>query len=238
MNAQVVMVTCAGVPGWIKVGVGSFLEHFPREQLIVVDNNLEACSETDWLQQHPDVIRLPGNPDRAKRSHGDGLDIAATWCRDHSIDVMTHIEPDCLISSKAWRMRLEYQIIERDMWVAGSHWQKYGPIHPCPGSWFVPAIRHTFALSLRADDRHHPRYAELFDEDELFNSCTDYEWEHIFKHSWDTAQKNWFHAACYDKVALIPAGELRGFKHFWKGRLDSTDERIKSLGPEVSRYLD
>src|SRR5262245_65863364 len=95
---------------WIRVAVESYLEHFPNDRLLVVDNNprrgeagwMPACArERAWLAAHPGVVLVdnPAPPDGVlrNRTHGAGMDVALAWCQSAGSRVMVHFEPDCLV---------------------------------------------------------------------------------------------------------------------------------------------
>src|SRR5262249_49259367 len=104
---------------WIGIAVESYLEHFPGERLLVVDNNprreeigwLPDCArERAWLTSHPAITLIdnPQPPDGLlqNRTHGAALDVALQWLRHHGAGVMVHLEPDCLVTSRQWRDNL------------------------------------------------------------------------------------------------------------------------------------
>src|ERR1700704_5605477 len=86
---------------WIGVAIESYLEQFPSERLLVVDNNprrgevgwMPDCArERAWLASHPGVILIdnPDSPDGAlkNRTHGAAMDVALDWGRQCSADVL------------------------------------------------------------------------------------------------------------------------------------------------------
>src|ERR1044072_5720923 len=89
---------------WVRVAVGSYLEHFPGDRILVVDNNPKrgesgwgpACErERRWLASHPSIILLATPapaPSSWRRSHGAGLDLALEWCRRNGKPVLLVME--------------------------------------------------------------------------------------------------------------------------------------------------
>ena len=158
---------------WLPIAVESYLSQFPADRILVVDNNPQpgetgwsaTCRrERRWLYSHPkiDVIHRHANcagiP--AQRTHGDGMDLAFDWCRSRGADVMLHIEPDCLVTGRAWRENL-VGAIEEGAWMAGAHRKPWGPIHPTPSAWLVREVRTSFAIQYRPRPVAHPRFSEL-----------------------------------------------------------------------------
>src|SRR5688572_29394697 len=112
-------------PMWLKVAIGSFLEHFPGHPILVVDNNPRRSDpgwdpqceeERKFLAEHRGVRLLPN--DGPDRTHGSGLDLALEWCRSHGVSTMMHFEPDCYIRSGEWYRHL-VEAVDRGAWMAG-----------------------------------------------------------------------------------------------------------------------
>src|SRR5205823_235196 len=135
--------------------------------------------------------------------HGSGMDRGAEWCRAQGVERLVHIEPDCLILGPRWLEEL-LRGLDQGYWLVGSERKAYGPIHPTPSAWWVPAITTSFTSQSRDEDAKHPRYAELFDEGQLESRVTPAEWKRYWGHCWDTAQRAWFLAAVADKAKLLP----------------------------------
>lgn len=225
-------------PHWLQVAVESFKEQFPGEKLLVVDNNITTSAESAFLRSRTDILYLPGNATaNYQPTHGDGMDIAANYCREQRIEILTHIEPDCVISGTAWRTCLESVIDPAVCWLAAACWRSYGPLHPCPSSWLVEKFSSSFSQQPRAPDKLHPRYADFLDEAELRAVCSTIEWDQFFSALWDTAQKNWFYAATRFRSRCLTLKPEDGFQHYWKGTRSADFERIQSEHPELLRYV-
>ncbi len=115
---------------WIQVAIASYLEHFPEDRILVIDNNPRRgepgwdpdCErERSWLRAHPRVDHaidtLAACSDDGVRIHGLGVDLAVQWCRDRGVDVLVHFEPDCVITGRRWRENL-LRAIECGSWMA------------------------------------------------------------------------------------------------------------------------
>jgi hypothetical protein len=235
---------------WIRVAVESYLEYFPEDRLLVVDNNprrgeegwLPECTrEREWLAAHPGVVLIdnPAPPDGLlkNRTHGAGMDLALAWCRRHGTRVMVHLEPDCLVAGRSWRDNL-LRALNRGAWMAGGVRQCHGPIHPTPTAWRVDAVRASFTITpWEGSDERHARFGELVDLAALKKDSSPMGvWIGWTRH-WDTGHKAWFEAAVHDRAALV---ETPGFTHYWHG---SHERRLSEAGliaryPEVCPYLE
>jgi hypothetical protein len=233
---------------WLPIAVESYLEQFPHDRLLVVDNNprpgetgwsVECRRESRWLIEHPriDVIRrsgaYPGAP--VTQSHGAGIDLALEWCRSRGADVMVHFEPDCLVTGRAWRDNL-LAAIEAGGWMAGAVRKDWGPIHPTPSAWLVREARTTFQEQPREQDMRHPRYAELIDMDRLkiqADKAGVWDWA---RDTWDAGDRAWFEAAVLDKAVLVDAP---GFHHFWYGTTAHALplDQLLAKFPELATWL-
>jgi hypothetical protein len=212
-------------PIWIRIAVGSLLKNTSFTRVLVVDNSpgpenvgyrAECASERAWLRSHPGVV-LIDIPNRAATTtfeHGQGLDAALNWCRGHDIDVMVHLEPDCLVLGDLWVHRL-LEPLTRGAWMSGANKKPYGPIHPTPSAWRTTEVRAGFRAQPRGIDEHHPRFNELFNLNELRRCTTARKWAGFWRHYWDTGQKAWFYAAVEDRAALVEHAD--DFVHFWMG---------------------
>jgi hypothetical protein len=212
---------------WIRVAVESYLEHFPEDRLLVVENNPrrgevgwlpECAQEREWLASHPGVILIenPAPPDGLlhNRTHGAGMDLALAWCRSHGAKVLIHIEPDCLVAGRRWRDNL-LCALDRGAWMAAGVRQCHGPLHPTPSAWLVNEVRASFTITpWRGPDEQHPRFAQLVDPDALkYDSSPMGVWIGWTCH-WDTGHKAWFEAAVRDRAVLV---ETPDFTHYWHG---------------------
>lgn len=210
-------------PQWIKVGLRSYQRHFPHDCVLVIDNNpLEHepgwkpdCErEREWLSKCDGIslVRHPG----PNRRHGAAIDFALNYCREIGADVLLHFEPDCLITGKNWYELLQ-RAINAGAWMSGMLRQPYGPLHPCPSMWRVDRDWSSFIDQPRGADVLHRRFNELFFLNRLLG-LVEAEHPHMlawWKENWDTAQKNWFHAAANDQAVHVP--QTGDFRHFWMG---------------------
>jgi hypothetical protein len=227
---------------WIRVAVESYLEHFPEDRLLVVDNNPrrgeegwlpECAQERRWLASHPGVILLdnldPPDGLLKNRSHGAGIDLALGWCRRRGAQVLVHLEPDCLVTGRRWRENL-LGALEGGAWMAGGFRQCHGPIHPTPSAWRVDETRASFTIIPWAGaDEKHARFEELMDLNTLQTDTSPMGiWIGWTQH-WDTGHKAWFEAAVHDRAALV---ETPGLIHYWHG----THGRRFSEGGLAARY--
>jgi hypothetical protein len=233
---------------WIQVAIASYLEHFPEDRILVVDNNprrgepgwdSDCERERYWLRAHPRVDHvvntLTACDGAGGRLHGLGVDLAVQWCRDRDADVLLHIEPDCVIEGRRWRENL-LQAIERGSWMAGAHRKFYGSIHPTPSAWRIDRICSTFSGWERAADSRHPRYAELIDIARLRAEVEPLGRWGWWEQFWDTGEKAWFDAAVHDAATLVEAPD---FRHFWNGSGASDLGRSGLLArhPELDRWF-
>jgi hypothetical protein len=235
---------------WIRVAVESYLDHFPLERLVVVDNNprrdeigwLPECArEHEWLAAHPGVILIdnPAPPDGLleNRTHGAGMDLALAWCRNHGARVMVHVEPDCLIDGTRWRANL-LDALDRGAWMAGSVRQCHGPIHPTPSAWQIDQVRASFTIiPWKGPDEQHQRFAELVDPAALEEDRSPMGVWIGWTCHWDTAHKAWFEAALQDRAALVDAPD---FTHFWHGSYDRrlSHAALAARHPQTRPYLE
>lgn len=216
---------------WMPIVTHSFHEHFPDENLIVVDNNANNSEERDYLLTLPFCKVIEPLTDR---SHGGGIDAAVIWARENDYRYLTLLEPDCLILGTKWLKNLESAISEGNI-MAGSHKKFFGPIHPTPSMWDLNFVTDTFKQIPRGEDALEPRFSELVDLGKLLSYCkTKYETSVVewFENYWDTGHKPWFTAALSNKASLVPNGG--DFIHFWKG--SETTPSI-SHHPAISKYL-
>jgi hypothetical protein len=213
-------------PYWVRVAVESYLEQFPGDRLLVVDNNPRRgepgwypyCEEERaWLVAHPGVI-LIDNPRQhtlpdGRLEHGYGMDVALDWARAHGAGILIHLEPDCLITGKQWRENL-LRAVNEGAWMAGGLRQSHGPIHPTPSAWRVAEVRTSFRTGSWAEEQRHPRFTELVQLARLEADPTrEGRWIRDAR-QWDTGHRAWFAAAVHDRAALV---EVPGFRHYWYG---------------------
>lgn len=230
-------------PRWIRAGLGSYLRHFPGDRVLVIDNNPRqgepgwepACEEERaWLAGRDDItfVRHHGPDPR----HGAAIDTALRYCRKHGGDILLLFEPDCLITGTNW-----YELLRRPMldgaWMSGMDRQMYGPLHPCPSMWRVDGDWASFADQPRGADVRHPRFDELFFLQRLLRSVES-EHPHMltwWQANWDTAQKNWFHAAAHDQAVQVP--KASDFRHFWGGSTANRDNGELETNPSLRDYI-
>jgi hypothetical protein len=160
---------------WMRVGLGSYLQAFPDERVLVVDNNYlpgergwdrDCDTERAWLAGHPSVDLVDRHTPwgvKGNHSHGAGIEAALGWCRRRGADVLLHIEPDCLISGRVWRDNL-LDAINRGAWMAASRRLAYGALHPTPSAWRLDQAWDNFdGHWMVPADLCRPRFAELVD---------------------------------------------------------------------------
>jgi hypothetical protein len=235
-------------PDWIQVAVASYLEHFPEDRILVVDNNPRRgepgwdpdCErERYWLRAHSRVDHVVNTLTpcdiNGERPHGHGVELAVQWCRDRRADVLIHFEPDCVIEGRRWRENL-LQAIECGAWMAGAHRKAYGAIHPTPSAWRVDRLRTTFSGWARAADSRHPRYAKLLNIERLRAEVEPLGRWPWWERSWDTGEKAWFVAAVHDAAILVDAPD---FRHFWNGAAARSLGRggLIARHPELARWF-
>ena len=229
---------------WIRVGAGSFRKHFPDWPLLVVDNNPapgepgytgECAEERQWLYGQPGLIIVPN--ESLPRTHGGGLDLAVEWCRRNGRTTMLHFEPDCQIFGHAWARAL-LAALESGAWMAGLFRSSYGPIHPTPSAWRVDQVVGSFQAQPRGAEGLHPRFPELFSLDALQRVVEadgdTWEW---WRHHWDTAQRNWFHAAVHDRATLVSSEGEMGFRHFWCGSTQNRESDVLWSDPALREFI-
>lgn len=226
---------------WMPVGLGSFREHFPSWQVLIIDNNpvpgedqWNARHETErlWIHAQPGVITVqtPG----PVRTHGTALDAAVEWCREQQVEFLLHLEPDCLVSGVRWYQNLCHGI-DSGAWMAGSHRKAYGPIHPTPSLWRISKIQSSFDYADRLPDEGHPRFSELFQRDWLLQRIHEAQQDTQFwRTTWDTGQKAWFDCAIADKA--FQAESADDFEHFWFGSDSHLTEQQLTERPELQRF--
>ena len=240
-------------PLWIKVGLRSFRRFLPKLPILILDNNFDPGMqgydskvevERKWIKEwcYQDSNSYLGKTSSPEKNHGLAMDWAVQWCREHGMRWMLHFEPDCLIDGVEWANKL-LEATERDIWMAGSHWKTYGPIHPTPSIWDVNQIRSSFKEQLRGSDMNHPRFHELMDMKDLMAQAEREDlmsgpgrgwFQSYWANWWDTAQKPWFDAAINDKTLLVE--ETPDFKHFWYGSSHNPDPS-KMGDSRVFQYL-
>src|SRR5438477_11583602 len=189
MKTVTVLVACFSA-AWIKVAMNSYRRFF-SDTLVVVDNNPQPgerewntfCdAEQQWLrsQSHIHTITNQGS-----RTHGGGLDAAVAWCRQNDVEIMVHIEPDCLISGPQWRRNL-VNAVEQGAWMAGAVRKRYGPTHVTPSAWLVDELNSSFEAQPRGADRNHPRFDDLVDWQRLLSIANAEGSSAWFETMWDT----------------------------------------------------
>jgi hypothetical protein len=221
----------------------SYQRHFPNERVLVIDNNpLEhepgwepACElEREWLSKCDGIlfVQHPG----PNRRHGAAIDFAMRYCRDNGGDVLLHFEPDCLITGRNWHELLRRPVCA-GAWMSGMLRQMYGPLHPCPSMWRLDRDWSSFLDQSRGTDVLHPRFNELFFLSRLLSSV-EAEHPHMlawWQENWDTAQKNWFHAAVHDQAVQVP--QTGDFRHFWTGSTIKRHDAELTSNPLLSELL-
>jgi hypothetical protein len=233
---------------WIQVAVVSYLEHFPEDRILVVDNNprrgepgwdSDCERERYWLRAHPRVDHVVNTlvpcGFNGERLHGHGVELAVQWCRDRGAEVLVHFEPDCVIEGRRWRDNL-LQAIESGSWMAGAHRKAWGSIHPTPSAWRIDRLRVTFCGWERDADSRHPRYAELIDTERLRAEVEPLGCWPWWERTWDTGERAWFHAAVQNAATMVEAPDLR---HFWNGSESRTlgREGLLARHPELERWF-
>jgi hypothetical protein len=231
------------------VAVESYLELFPGDRLLVVNNNPRRgepgwypyCEgERAWLVSHPGVI-LIDNPRHGplpdgRLDHGGGMDVALAWAREHGAGVLVHLEPDCLITGRQWRENL-LRALAQGAWMAGGLRQSHGPIHPTPSAWRVAEVRASFRIGSWAEEERHPRFAELVHLAALeADRSPEGRWIRNIRY-WDTGHRAWFAAAVHDRAALV---EIPGFRHYWYGSVwrRFSETTLAAEFPELRRFLE
>ncbi len=226
---------------WMPVGLGSFREHFPSWQVLVIDNNPEQGekkwnedheAERQWIQSQPGVIVVRHHG--PVRTHGAAVDTAVSWCRQNNVSYMLHLEPDCLITGTRWYENL-CRGIDSGAWMAGSHRKEYGPIHPTPSLWQIDRIQTSFDYACRIPDEEHPRFSELFKRDWLLDAVTTAgEDVEFWRTTWDSGQQAWFRCAVEGKA--FHADNSDDFRHFWAGSDKVLSERHFEKNSRLNEY--
>jgi len=226
---------------WMPVGLGSFRQHFPSWQMLVIDNNPSEGeanwnqsheAERRWLQSQPGVIVRKNNGQ--VKTHGAAVDLAVEWCRQHGVEYLLHLEPDCLITGTQWYANL-CRGMDAGAWMAGSHRKHYGPIHPTPSLWRVSRIRSSFDYANRLEDERHPRFLELFDRAWLIQAVSEAgQNPEFWKTTWDSGQRPWFECAVENKA--FHAVEANDFVHFWFGSDKYFTAQQFSVRPELESF--
>ena len=128
--------------GWTQQCVECFKKLLPNTEVLVVDNNptsfnqidswnkfrfphnkcrnlFRYClAERDWLKSN---VTLLDNTGSSQKSHGQGMDIALSWCKTNQIDVLIAIDPDCVFYTIKWFHNLLQPIIKEDAWMTTRH---------------------------------------------------------------------------------------------------------------------
>ncbi|MEM7425665.1 MAG: hypothetical protein AAF441_06190 [Pseudomonadota bacterium] len=209
--------------GWIRIALRSFHEHFPGQEVLVVDNDSDDDvyrAKRNWLHSY-ELAKVIRNPEtqktgfwrdhhpRSNHHHGNGLDLAVRHCRKHGYGYLLIFEPDCLIEGAAWADAL-WQGAETGAWISGFNHCNHSSriIHVCPSIWDVnaPPCEISFARQPMTEDRQHPRF-----EDMTRLRADAVNWSH-----WDTGQRNWWTAALADKVHWVEP-KPDDFTHYWSG---------------------
>lgn len=225
MKMAFVTVTYAeGRWDWTEHSTPLFRRYFPIEDWLVIDHN-GVPSEKEYLLRHNAIVL----PDHGK-THGDGMDRALEWCKQHSIDVMIHWEPDCTISGNSWVQNMVIAI-ERGAHMAGSVCF-CGMIQPCPSAWLVDEVKHSFNPTPRGFDATHHLYRDLVDIKSL---CSVFKDDatllYMSLYHWDTGCKNWFEAAIKGCAVMVQGND---FLHHWEGRKRRVSDvigRAAVIGP-------
>jgi len=227
----------------MPVGLGSFRQHFPSWKVLVVDNNpsegdenwnASHDAERRWIHSQPGVI-VKKNTGHLK-THGAAVNLAVQWCREHQVEYLLHLEPDCLITGTQWYENL-CRGMDAGAWMAGSHRKQYGPIHPTPSLWRVSKICSSFDYASRLEDERHPRFQELFDRDWLLNAVSEAGQDTEFwRTTWDSGQRLWFDCAVENKA--FHASDATDFVHFWFGSDKGFTVQQFSSHSELSTYTE
>jgi hypothetical protein len=223
-------------PRWLRVLVRSFQRYFPRDQILVVDNNPpEQSAERDWCTQQTNVLCVlpsghPGQP-------GPAMDLALAWCREHQREIMIYVEPDCEIRGTLWLVRL-VQAIEEGADMAGCFQSPWGAIHVCPTAWRTSVAWPSFVVTRKRRDVAHPRYNQLFRWDKLEETLQQQQAparRYVFYASiWDVGQRAWFSAAVRDATRCVDAAAT--FKHYGGG--SKRNQNHPALDGPLLHYLE
>lgn len=238
--------SCDGSYCWPKVTVPRFRRYFPDETLIIVDQNdkpnrREFANETVLTNN---TGASPYGPETLTslekwtyaahvengRTHGDGMDLAAKWCKENGYDVVIFWEPDCVIRGREWAENLLAPIEQGRAWMTGT-FKWFGIIHPCPSAWRLDKVNHSFRRCSKMQDVQHPRYRELIDTGKLVQEIREFgNWmpEHMnwfLLYNWDAAGKNWFECAVQDKAVNV--GKQESIHHFWGSSQPNQENRMR-----------
>lgn len=182
----------------------SLCRHFlPGTRVLVVDNNPdEPCyqAERELLKLSQVNVLVPNEIGCA---HGQALDEAVAYLAKDQIEVMVHIEPDCIFHGRIWYDNL-LQGLEKDKWMAGScvhgvnEPRFRGRIHPTPSAWRLANLNTSF-------------------------NCVWYD-RSASNPGWDTGHLAWrtAHLAKKDIVVKTP-----DFVHLWGGSSQRENQSVE-----------
>jgi hypothetical protein len=229
----------------IQKAIAGFNQHFPKNKLLVIDNNPlpgEAFDywrqfnskevvekEKEWLQKRNDIIFVRSDIETTNEplTHGDGLNFARRWCLEHGFDAMCHFEPDCSITGRNWYERLK-QGIDWGYWMCGLSQAPGHGIRPCPALWLLKPTKHIdFNIQPKGEDVNHPRYDKLIAPG-VYAKARGEEVVSFYKTHWDTGIKLWFECAIRDKALCNPPTNA-DFVHLWNGSEKNVRNIIRLL---------
>lgn len=197
---------------WVKMCLPLYRKYLPNEELILVDQNNNS-EELDFVKQF-DPTEIISSP---FKKHGEGMNLAVTWCQKNDREILVHLEPDCLMSGRFWYDSL-VAAIKEGAWMAGNNYGMYHPhIHPCPSAWNVNQIRYTFRDNVRSStEMLHYNFWDIFDYKRISENLKDADSNCLkfFYSYWDTGAKNWYHAHCNKKAVMVGNPD---FTHYWGG---------------------
>jgi hypothetical protein len=157
------------------------------------------AKESDWLKKQPIIYieslqRINNEWPVRGEQHGLCIDLTVEWCKKNNVDIMLHIEPDCLITGDKWYYDV-LEIINKGAWVVatGGHPTNvlgefvFTKIDTAGSMWVISKFKKSFVA------RKSP----------------------IEGYNWDTAQGNYFEAAVNGKAFFLD--KLHEFKHYGQG---------------------
>jgi hypothetical protein len=219
---------------WWRYYLRSFRQQFPTDKMLVAVHT-DADPRTLWLLKDYGVETVVSGA----RDHGAALNAVAAAAKAREIELMVHVEPDCLFNGRQWLDTLLAPLLSGEADMTGNFFCGY--IHPTISAWRVAAIPDCgFSRQSRKPSQWgEPLMGQLchkigelclqtlqaFPEAPREETMEALESIWLF---WDTGGAAWFDLAIKGRAKLTPTPDIwhgGDFVHFWCGREVPPEER-------------
>lgn len=225
------------ISNWEKVLIYGLKKHLPDEQIVLVNQNINDSENLEFFDKHCTVIDARGqtyptsvNGEGVFDTHGFGIDLLVEWCKEQAVDVLVHLDPDCVVLGSKWFWDVFNPIHDQNMWVAGSNFIPGVSLFLTPSAWKIDKIKGSFHgwKHKTSEELNHAKHQHLYDSlikqirNPLLTEVRKRGFNIYFK-IWDTGGNNWFFAHINDKDIVVQ--KPPDLHHFWKGSRQDIEGR-------------